>query len=225
MTRINGFNVTPRLSTTVARLIQKSVHPHNPGKDNPYHNNEHMVGVCRVATSLYEETASSINEEFVTALTIAALMHDYGHSGKPGDDDRNIPIAIEAVESIEHVLKEPGVSDSTIILAKDLIEQTYYPRYKVSLGTGDSRILFECLLDADLIEAVCSGDTNVILKGLLKEINSVRDEDDQLTEMDMYDNQVDFVNTVNLYTARARDTWSEISTRFLTNLKEQAENN
>lgn len=97
----------------------------NNQSDNPYHNNEHMIAVfnnCILLFDIYKnEYKLSTNDKL--HLGIAALFHDFNHSGGKLTDSENIEIAINEVESY---LKSINMSD-ILNDVKTLIEATEYP--------------------------------------------------------------------------------------------------
>lgn len=70
-------------------LVQRS----NTSTDAPYHNNDHMYHVARLAYELYcldKVTAGDYNRNAARDLVVAGLVHDYGHSRGVSIDTVNI---------------------------------------------------------------------------------------------------------------------------------------
>ncbi len=88
----------------------------------PYHNFRHMLHVtylCYDACTFY---ARSINPSEMRSLLIAAMFHDFDHSGMMGNDDLNIARAIRGLEANLDAWDIPR--RSTIV---SLIRATEYP--------------------------------------------------------------------------------------------------
>ena len=79
------------------RLVMKS-----PNAYAPYHNVRHMLHVFWEAYDAGVQTG--LDKQEMRILLIAALMHDYNHSGKKGDDQLNIERAIRGLDT--HALEE-----------------------------------------------------------------------------------------------------------------------
>lgn len=76
----------------------------NPGKDNPYHNNRHMLRMAGIAVYLFRNSDEyalmeiEVQELRELILFLACLWHDYGHSAGVKPDVENIQYAIAAFE-------------------------------------------------------------------------------------------------------------------------------
>ncbi|MFA7088283.1 MAG: hypothetical protein WC146_03010 [Patescibacteria group bacterium] len=91
-----------------------------PNARNPYHNFRHSVYVfCQVYEGGRYE---NLNKADMRALLIAALFHDYGHSGRIGQDREEIKNTIKSLSLIilngdDHLWHD----------IRDLIESTEWP--------------------------------------------------------------------------------------------------
>jgi hypothetical protein len=94
-------------------------------------------------------------------LLIAALFHDFDHSGKAGNDDLNIEISIRGLK--KHIAPEDAEYFEEIC---DIIRPTEYP-YKVS---SESLSLSQQIMrDADMSQAFSTAWIQQVIFGLAKE--------------------------------------------------------
>lgn len=127
----------------------------------PYHNFRHMMHVlwlCHNACIYYK---ALLTPREMRNLLIAALFHDFDHSGLMGDDDINIMRALRALE--KHLLPEdrPYLEDISM-----LIKATEYP-YKVSTGTLG--LMAQIIRDADVSQALSVAWVQQVIFGLAGE--------------------------------------------------------
>src|SRR6266404_3629270 len=90
--------------------------------NNPYHNFRHMFHVlwlCYAACNFYRE---QFTRRDMRNLLIAALFHDFDHSGRSGPDQYNIDRAIAGLRM--HVAPE-DVPYLAVVTA--LIQATHFP--------------------------------------------------------------------------------------------------
>jgi hypothetical protein len=126
-----------------------------------YHNFRHMFHVawlCYLACQYYADTLS---KRAMRNLLIAALFHDYNHTGMFGDDDLNIERAIRALR--QHILPEDALFLDDII---ELVRATQYP-YVVPA----SRLTLcgEILRDADMSQVFSVAWIQQVIFGLAAE--------------------------------------------------------
>jgi len=86
---------------------------HNPSSDIPYHNKYHTY--C-MALNVYEASLYyNLSIEARRALLVAALFHDYDHSGGRKTDDINVAIAannlVDAHKQLVEIYRTQPVSD------------------------------------------------------------------------------------------------------------------
>src|SRR5690606_25289615 len=103
-------------------------------KSPRYHNLRHMLGHLNLAIKIYLTDEPTPHLSDLTALTIACMFHDYGHSGGKLSDKENIAIAVErAIKFIDEMEEvNPSVLNGVDIIqlkeeVTDLIETTEYP--------------------------------------------------------------------------------------------------
>jgi len=112
--------------------------------NNPYHNFRHMfhvVWLCYQAGIFY-----SLAPRPFRNLLIAAIFHDFDHTGLMGNDDVNIALAIRGLE--KHILPEDRPHFAEIA---GLVRSTEYPYKQYSEGV---ELLAQILRDADLAQAL-----------------------------------------------------------------------
>lgn len=113
-----------------------------PNVLHPYHGIRHMLHVlwkCYLGA-----TTIGIDGDKLRCLLIAALFHDYDHTGTPGDDSINIERAVAGMKL--HLLPEDKKQESTI---EGLIRSTHYPH------SGDpSTTMHAILRDVDLAQGL-----------------------------------------------------------------------
>jgi len=112
-----------------------------------YHGLRHMLHVtwaCYEACVYYAKR-SKLDKRRRRNLLIAALFHDYGHAGKPGDDAANIKVATEAL--VQHLLPEDEAHSEEIVL---ILGATQFPHADL----GKEITLEQAIIrDADMSQA------------------------------------------------------------------------
>ena len=129
----------------------------------PYHNFRHMFHVlwlCYQACVFYRGILPSRK---MRNLLIAALFHDFDHSGLMGNDDLNIERAIRGLKKF--ILEEDKEYIEEIII---LVRATEFP-YKVPSGTLS--LAERIIRDADMSQALCEAWIQQIVFGLSAEWN------------------------------------------------------
>jgi len=133
----------------------------NPSQALPYHNFAHSLDVMyyssvaycyddgttpKSATIRYGISQSVMPKE----MLLAALFHDFGHSGGFfADDAGNVQIAVTAFGKYEAYTNFKVSRPGTI---EDLIRNTQYPHSIPDDTTAECRFMGECLLDADMFQ-------------------------------------------------------------------------
>jgi hypothetical protein len=128
---------------------------------NPYHNLRHMMHVlylCYQACVFYR---SELTPRQMRNLLIAAIFHDFDHSGMFGNDNLNIARAIRAME--KYLLPEDRKATKDIA---GLIRATEYPHKP---GVLDRRA--HILRDADLAQGISVAWIQQVVFGLAAEQN------------------------------------------------------
>ena len=110
---------------------------------NPYHNINHNLTVLYF--SYYAAKLEDLNKDETKELLIAALFHDYDHSGGKTTDDKNIEKAKDGVTAF---IKKDKV-DVDIQNIFDIMDATEFPYKK---DTKDLSTQQKIIRDADLMQ-------------------------------------------------------------------------
>jgi hypothetical protein len=132
---------------------------------NTYHNFRHtfhVLWMCHDACMFYGE---SLTPRAKRNLLIAALFHDYDHTGRSGNDDINIQLAIRGLKNNIHESDVPYLS-----IIEELIITTEFP-HKNKIMINDEDSLISILRDADLSQAFSDAWVQQVIFGLANEMN------------------------------------------------------
>lgn len=174
------------------------------GDQNPYHNNYHMLSVAANAHYIlqHDPIAHDIPIERKRNLIVAALWHDFDHSGGKLDDDANIKIACTAFKKYVSELSKDRVNfdiDSVI----EIIECTRFP-FTVTPDTPEKKII----RDADLLQSFGPLWFEHTTLGILDELNSTATEKMDLKTF--LEKQIEFLESVELFTKTAKNVREKI---------------
>lgn len=171
------------------------------GVNNPYHNIRHACTIlirCYQALQFYIEKTKEVDLELNRAFLISAICHDYNHSGRSGNDDLNIKLALRGVENI--------------ILDKDehLLENIYHFISQTEFGPRghvyESKSEYDKMIkDADLSQICSDAWIRMIIFGLAEEMG--------LSPIKMLELQESFLSAV-----RFESEWGQ---QFLPMLQEK----
>lgn len=167
------------------------VFKHARNLDNAYHNFRHllhMVWLAYRACKYYIERGLMTKRE-ARNLLIGSLFHDFDHSGKAGNDDLNIEIAIRGLRKHLAPEDEPFFDDICAI-----IRPTEYP-YVVS-AEGLS-LCAQIMRDADVSQVFSTAWIQQVIFGLAKEWG--------ITPMQVLQMQEPFLSKVTFTTDWARE--------------------
>jgi 3'5'-cyclic nucleotide phosphodiesterase len=128
---------------------------------HPYHNFRHIfhvVWLCHEACEYYRRSLSPRERR---NLLIAAMFHDFDHTGMLGNDDVNIMLALRGLE--RHILEEDRGHLEAI---KDLIKATQFPYV-----SADNEIELGAMIirDADLSQSLSVAWIQQVIFGLAQE--------------------------------------------------------
>jgi len=134
-----------------------------PNVNNPYHNFRHMIHVLYQSyeAARYCKYDEIFGARKFRAFLIAALFHDFGHSGQMGNDAQEIATALKGVE--EYILEEDR---DLLPLISELITFTEYPYVNTVIPLGS-----EILRDADMSQTFSDVWMQQIVFGLAQEQN------------------------------------------------------
>lgn len=155
---------------------------------NPYHNFRHMCHVlwlCYRACDFYRD---KLTPQQMRNLLIAALFHDFDHTGKYGPDIMNIKKAISGF--VIHVLPEDKDSLGDII---KIIKNTEYP-YTTPSEKLD--IQGKIIRDTDISQALSVAWIQQVVFGLSQEWDK--------TPIEVLKIQVPFLNQIRFNTEWAK---------------------
>lgn len=209
-------------SITSYQLVDRN---HPLYSDLPYHNQGHCEQVASLALHLcLNELALQrrLNElsntpppsnhfllpDHVSFPMLAGLLHDVKHSGGATTDRENI---IRTQKEVNALLPEAEIINR-------IIGYTEYPHTE-----APETLVARCVVDADiLLTSVLKDSTTVLVEGLLKEMNTHRDDDDKITQHEFYQQQTKFHRTLwgNLNTMVAKQLYLKYSHLSLIRLKE-----
>ena len=135
----------------------------NNNSKNHYHNNKHMLDVFKNSMILFDEYKDEyeLNSIDKICLGLAALFHDYNHSGGKLKDDENIEIALDELKKYLNIIDKKKLYNNI----KKIIKVTEFPHKDVDLD-----ILQKIIRDADTMGGIIDGWISVV-KSLAKEYN------------------------------------------------------
>lgn len=179
----------------------------NKGGYNPYHSNFHLLDVF-VTSMEIANTYDTLTEKDRLELGLAALLHDFNHSGgKFSRDADNITLAIDGlVEFIDWNkldIESSGVDEFVI---EELINITEYPHIREPYTLKQMIIR-----DADMSQCYNKNwFLNVITGALMKEKG--------MTIIDSIDAQIKYIKNIQYYTDHAKYIHSREQEKMLENL-------
>lgn len=191
-------------SITSYQLVDRH---HSMYSDLPYHNQTHCEQVASLTLHLFlSEIKEAVVDPFAsrlstqtTLLMLAGLLHDAKHSGGQFTDLENI---IEAQKETERLLKGKDPLMFFTETVNRLIGYTQYPHVEIPVNR-----MGQCLTDADiLLTSMLKKSTEVLVDGLMKELNMTRGEEPRMTQEEFYEQQMEFYKLLgnSLHTVSAR---------------------
>lgn len=171
---------------------------------NPYHNFRHLMHVMYLCHEAIvwniKKDPKSFSKMSARNLLIAALFHDFDHSGTVGRDADEIARAIKAVR--ENISKEDKPQLKEI---ETLIEATQYPH---KAHTSQQTIAEEIIQDVDLSTALDDVWMQQVILGLGSEMS--------LSPQVMLERQIAFLNNIHFHSAwaKAKFTPEKIASRI-----------
>lgn len=164
------------------------------GIHNPYHNLRHYLHTtCSVYTGAkYMGYYKKYGKRNFRALLIAALFHDLGHSGKIGNDKREICCAIEKTK--QHILKDDKdlLQDIT-----NFIKSTEFPHNHSNIPSDGEALL----RDADMCQNFSDVWMQQIIIGLASE--------SELQPIELLKKQLEFLPNIKFATDWAKNEYSD----------------
>lgn len=155
------MNPNPRMFNGDLVGYFRAVFNHAKNLYNPYHNFRHM---CHVLWLCYEASMwhyEDLAHRGTRNLLIAALFHDFDHTGKPGPDSVNIARAIVGLK--QHLAPEDAYEFENIAA---LIRATEFPH---TTPSEKLPLAAQILRDADLSQALSVAWIQQVVFGLATE--------------------------------------------------------
>lgn len=171
----------------------------NASADMPYHNNNHLLNVARLASQLYR-SGWDCNRTDERTVIAAALFHDYDHSGGELQDAQNIERAIKGMTDFLERRPVLGVEPAQVA---ELIAVTEFP-----FTREPKNKLEQCLRDADLLYSFSDATVPDIMDGLRSEMERSQQREITLTEFKA--GQGKFINQMTFHTPFAQEVWAEL---------------
>lgn len=152
--------------------------------ENDYHNNEHMINVFNNAMVLFENYKDEygLTPYDKLILGLAALFHDFNHSGGKLKDSENIELALASLKDFLSSIDKSDLYNDI----KNIIVATEFPHLDIDLDS-----LQKIIRDADTMGGIIEGWQSVV-KNLASEYNK--------TLMEFIPTQIKFLNSVKFNT-------------------------
>ncbi len=171
----------------------RAIFDHAQNLSNPYHNFRHMFHVlwlCYQACLFY---GNKLNRREMRNLLIAAIFHDFNHSGLMGDDDLNIERSVRGLE--KYILPEDRDCLEDI---SPLIRMTEFP---YTVPSESLPLSGQILRDADVSQALDSAWIQQVVFGLAAEWGK--------KPIEVLKMEVPFHETLKLHTEWAKQMFSQ----------------
>ena len=152
--------------------------------ENDYHNNEHMINVFNNSMVLFNHYKDEykLPPYHKLVLGLAALFHDFNHSGGRLKDSENIELALVALKEFLVTINKSDLYDDI----KNIIIATEFPHLDIDLD-----ILQKIIRDADTMGGIIDGWKSVVAN-LASEYNKSIEE--------FIPTQIKFLDTVKFNT-------------------------
>lgn len=161
----------------------------NPSRNLPYHNNFHQASVALVADRMWSAIHKENRPVERAALIMAAMFHDYRHSGGVKPDTNNIVTALRAIQ--------PLLSSNIENLVYEAVLSTEFPFVRDPVSD-----VAKVLRDADILACtVCSQTTyyKQYVVGLRKEIETAKGT--RISDKEFFTMQMNFLPNVEFFLA------------------------
>jgi len=169
MKYLKTFNEKLNLSEDIFEKAYKYIVENNEGNSNPYHNNKHMFFVFNTSLELFDMYKDEYNltSEDRYELGLAAIFHDFNHSGGKLKDDGNIELAIKGLNDFLDKY-EIDINRENVI---DILGSTEFPHKDIELN-----ILQKIIRDSDLVGGIKGEGYMDIVMSLAEEWNKTIEE-------------------------------------------------
>jgi len=163
----------------------------------------HVFSRCYEALEYYQ---NSLPPSTGRALLIAALFHDYDHSGHSGDDKQEVDKAINRMK--QALLPEDKPFCDKI---ETIIRATQYPH----IEKADLSLPEQIIRDADMTQSFSNVWLQEVIFGLAKE--------SQRSPLDILKLQLDFLPQITFYTKWAKRKYACTKSKKLKEVRELLE--
>jgi len=172
--------------------------------ENDYHNNEHMINVFNNAMVLFNHYKDEykLPPYHKLILGLAALFHDFNHSGGRLKDSENIELALVALKEFLVTINKSDLYDDI----KNIIIATEFPQLDIDLD-----ILQKIIRDADTMGGIIDGWKSVVTN-LASEYNK--------TLVEFIPTQIKFLDTVKFNTDYCNDLLKNNKEKIVEELNE-----
>lgn len=168
--------------------------------ENDYHNNEHMINVFNNAMLLFDYYKDEFGLYDKLILGLAALFHDFNHSGGKLKDSENIELALASLKEFLSSFDKSDLYDDI----KNIIVATEFPHLDIDLDP-----LQKIIRDADTMGGIIDGWQSVV-KNLASEYNKTLEE--------FIPTQIKFLNSVKFNTDYCNQLLKDNKERIISEL-------
>lgn len=176
--------------------------------NNPYHNNNHIIDVFNnsmLLFNLYKKTYD-LSDTDELYLGLAALFHDFNHSGGKLKDNKNIKNSLNGLKKYLKIINKTDLYNNI----KNIIKATEFPHKNIELN-----ILQKIIRDADTMGGITDNWLNNV-KSLAKEYNK--------TLKEFIPDQISFLKNIKYNTNYCNNLLNKNKNNIINKLK-QLENN
>ena len=201
------------------RALFDYVKTNNPSANLPYHNNQHQFLVALTTWRLVSVGKWNIPMYdigdlpfYAKDLFVAALFHDYNHTGGREDDSANIMRALDAMWDWSKMY-DPGQSYFDPDLVANLIMATQFPWQAHTYDEAGFDDMRDILRDADILASAEIAGFSMPITGLPVELEHKLGK--VLSPTEMVAGQHDFMTKLQLHTEPGKVMWAKLYPHIL----------
>ena len=201
------------------REVFDFVKTNNPSADLPYHNNQHQFLVALTTWRLLSAAPWHIPlydvsdlPMYAKELFIAALFHDYNHTGGREADSVNVMRALDAMWDWSKA-NDPNQSEFDPDLVANLIMATEFPWKDHQYDEDGFDDMRDILRDADILASAEIAGFSMPITGLPVEL--VHKLGKILSPTEMVAGQHDFMTKLQLHTEPGKVMWAKLYPHIL----------
>lgn len=179
-----------------------------PNTGNPYHNANHLMYVMSKVYigGKFMNYHELVSKRSFRALLIAALFHDYAHSGVMGDDKAEVDRSISRVKKCL-LLSDLDLADEII----NFIRATQFPYVECEQNLGT-----DIIRDADMSQLFDDEWVKQIIFGLSQEM--------KISPLQMLQSQLNFIPAMVFHTQWAKESFLPLANVRLMETRKMLEN-